>query len=108
MGVTPDLMEKIQNYHIGTRAFQLSEIKDPVYGFTSPKVVFSHNQVPLELLDKNEITIDNLGVDDVYDSVGKDEDSKRFCTLNLFGAMGKSCVICIISLSYFIFLYAES
>ena len=72
------MMEKIQKYHIDTSAFQLLETKDPVYGFTSPKVIFPHDQVPFELSDKNEMTIDNLDVDQVYDSVGKDEDSKRF------------------------------
>ena len=86
-GVTPVLMEKIREYHIATRAFQLSENNDSVYGFTSPPFVFSHDQVPIELADKNETTIDNLGIDEVYDSTGKDEDRKRFCTLNLFGGM---------------------
>ena len=88
-GVTPELMEKIREYHIATRAFQLSENNDSMYGFTAPSFVFSHDQVPIELADKNETTIDTLGIDEVYDSTGKDEDRKRFCTLNLFGGMGK-------------------
>ena len=90
-GVTPDLMENIQDYHVRTRIFQLSENNDSVYGFTAPHLVFSHDQVQIKIADKNETTIDSLGVNEVYDSTGKDEDTKQFCTLNLFGAMGKCC-----------------
>ena len=43
--------------------------------------------MPIELCDKNGKTIDDKGSVEVYDANGKDEDTKRFCTLNLYGGM---------------------
>ena len=34
-------------FHIQMRVLQLSFIRDPIYGYTSPFFVFSHDQVPL-------------------------------------------------------------
>ena len=80
-------MNSIEEYHLETRCLQLSGTKDPVYGFTSPFYVFSHDQVPLELADSNGHTVHTTGDFGVYDAIGKDSDIKRVCTLNLFGAM---------------------
>lgn len=38
-------------------------------------------------MDRNGRTIDDKGSIEVYDAVGNDSDTKRFCTLNLFGGM---------------------
>ena len=43
--------------------------------------------MPLELADSNGSTVHTTGDCAVYDAIGKDSDIKRFCTLNLFGAM---------------------
>ena len=110
-GVAPGMMESLRDYHTVTRVFQLSEMLDPEYGKTSPENVFTHDQIPIELVDRNERTIDVTGVscllcldvlsptahhllqsfhfqvDSVFDSTSGDKDEKRFCTLNLFGAM---------------------
>ena len=76
-------MNGIREYHLNSRVFQLSQMNDPVYGLTSSDGAFSHDQVPIEISDKNEKTIETTGVDEVYDAVGKGADVKRFCTLNL-------------------------
>ena len=68
-------------------ALQLSQLNDPVYGLTSPDYVFSHDQVPIELCQKHDKTIDSKGVQEVYDATSKSSDTKRFCTLNLFVPM---------------------
>ena len=47
----------------------------------------THDQVPIELCDKNGNTIDDKGAIKIYDAVGKEGDKKRFCTLNLYGCM---------------------
>jgi hypothetical protein len=80
-------MENIANFHISTRALQLSSIRHPIYGFTSPFYVFSHDQVPIELDNNHAKTVHDTGDACVYDGFGKETDVKRFCTLNLFGAM---------------------
>ena len=64
-------MNSIEEYHLETRCLQLSGTKDPVYGFTSPFYVFSHDQVPLELADSNGHTVHTTGDFDVYDAIGK-------------------------------------
>ena len=87
LGITQQHIETISDYHLNMRALKLSEIRDPVWGYTSPYYVFTHDQFPLELAAKNEKTIDNKGEDEIYDASTKDADVKRFCTLNLFGAM---------------------
>ena len=86
-GTEIERMDTIETFHLQIRALQLSGTKHPVYGFTSPYYVISHDQVPLELAVSNSKTVHDTGCDCVYDAVGKDSDTKRFCTLNLFGAM---------------------
>ena len=54
--------DQIRAYHIDTRIFQLSQRNDSIYGFTSPHYVYSHDQVPIELASKTEMTIDDTGV----------------------------------------------
>lgn len=82
-----EMMTSIADFHIRTRVLQLSRIRDPHFGFTSPFYVYSHDQVPLELANSRAKTVHDKGDYHVYDAVGKDNDAKRFCTLNLFGAM---------------------
>ncbi len=82
-----EMMSAIADFHIKTRVLQLSSIHDTNFGFTSPENVFSHDQVPLELSDSGGKSVHMKGDYHVYDSVGKGSDTKRFCTLNLFGAM---------------------
>ena len=86
-GLTPELIEKIHEYHMKNCVLQLLQLNDPVYGLTSPDYVFSHDQVPIELCQKHDKTIDSKGVQEVYDATSKSSDTKRFCTLNLFVPM---------------------
>jgi hypothetical protein len=82
-----DQMRNIAEYHISLRALQLSQIRHPVFGFTDPCHVMSRDEVPIELTNRQGTTVHATGDECVYDAVGKDSDTKRFCTLNLFGAM---------------------
>ena len=86
-GTEEEKMASIEEYHLRTRCLQLSGNNDPVYGLISPYYAISHDQVPLELADSNGSTVHTKGCPYVYDAIGKDSDVKRFCTLNLFGAM---------------------
>ena len=86
-GTLPERLEKAYEFHIRMRTKQLSEINDPIFGWTSPFYIMTHDQVPIELCDKNGSTIEDKGVIEIYDAVGKDSDAKRFCTLNLYGTM---------------------
>ena len=61
-GVTNDMVEKIREFHLRCRELQLSKIVDPIYGAVHPHYVISHDQVPMEILDKNETTIEVKGV----------------------------------------------
>ena len=45
-GVTPGMIDDIREYHINTRALQLSQINDPVYGLTSPEGFFHMTRSP--------------------------------------------------------------
>eukprot|EP00956_Cyclotella_meneghiniana_P020812 scaffold37180_cov23-Cyclotella_meneghiniana.AAC.2 len=85
--VSESMMKTIEEYHLSMRMKQLSVQNDPVYGYTAPYCVYSHDQVPIELAAKNEVTLDTTGVDEVYDSTTKDGDQKRFATLNVFVPM---------------------
>jgi len=69
------------------RTKQLSKINDPVFGWTSPFYMMTHDQVTIELCDRNKSVIEDKGDIKIYDAVGKDSDAKRFCTLNLYGIM---------------------
>ena len=60
--VTESMLASIEQYHLSMRMKQLSAINDPLYGFTSPYYVISHDQVPLELAASGENTIDSTGV----------------------------------------------
>ena len=60
--VTTEMLTAIEEYHLTLRMKQLSVTNDPVYGFTSPAYVYSHDQVPLELAANSEKTIDCKGV----------------------------------------------
>ena len=86
-GTEEEKMASIEEYHLRTRCLQLSGNNDPVYGLISPYYAISHDQVPLELADSTGLTVHTTGCPYVYDAIGKDSDVKRFCTLNLFGAM---------------------
>ena len=86
-GTLPERLEKAHEFHVRMRTRQLSEINDPVFGWTSPFYLMTHDQVPIELCDSNGSTIDDKGAIEIYDAVGKDSDAKRFCTLNLYGSM---------------------
>ena len=86
-GTLPEKMNATLEFHTRIRVKQLSKINDPVYGLTSPEYVYSHDQVPIELTDKNDNTVESKGAIEVFDAIGNDSDVKRFCTLNLFGPM---------------------
>ena len=76
-------MKLVEDFHINTRAFQLTEMKDPVYGIAPPANVFNLDQVPINLAQSCNKTINEKGAKEVYDGVTKGSDMKRFCTLNL-------------------------
>ena len=80
-------MTSIEEYHLQTSCLQLSGNKDPVYCLISPYYVISHDQVPLELADSNGFTVHTTGCLYMYDAIRNDSDVKRFCTLNMFGAI---------------------
>lgn len=68
--ITPVFMDAIQDHHIESRAFQLSEMNDPrYYGITSPYFVFNHDQVPIELAAAKEFTINAKGVSIIIDTI---------------------------------------
>ena len=60
--VTPEMLSRIEEYHLSMRMRQLSVLNDPEYGLTSPPYVISHDQVPLELAANSESTIEVTGV----------------------------------------------
>ena len=87
-GKTPGMIEAIRDYHLHCRSLQLSPTpasvkRDPTFGFTSPHNVFLHDQVPLQLADSNEMTIDSTGADEIYDAVSSSDFEKRFATCNI-------------------------
>jgi hypothetical protein len=51
---------------------QLSEINDPLYCFTAPYCIYSHDKVPLVLAASTEETIDTRGISN-YISFFSDE-----------------------------------
>ena len=71
----------ITNFHLNTRAFQISKFDDPVYGFTSLEATFNRDEVPLALADKNEYTIDNKGLSEILDTTGGEKDCYRSASL---------------------------
>ena len=77
----------VRDFHIDTRAFQLQEINDDVYGLTHPTNVYNLDQVPIVLLPSSTTTVEARGAKEVYDGIGKGCDMKRFCTLNLIVPM---------------------
>ena len=79
--------EVITNYHMATRAFQLSESNEEKWGYTTPEFVYSHDQVPIEMCSSLSKTVNDKGLAEVYDCVSRDKDAKRFCTLNLCAPM---------------------
>ena len=87
IGLTGDLTGKVREFHLRTRVFQLSELKDPVYGYASPEYVYTHNQVPIALCSSYFKTVENKGAIEVYDVTAKERDIKCFCTLNLVGPL---------------------
>ena len=74
---------KMKTFHVETRDFQLTEMNDPIFGIAHPWWVFSNDQVPIYLSSKQIMTVEERGLNIVYDADGKDLDTKRFCTLNL-------------------------
>lgn len=48
-----------------------------------PRVVYNHDQVPLQLASSASFSVDDTGADVVWDSITKSSDCKRFATLNL-------------------------
>ena len=82
-----DWKKLISDYHMATRAFQLSEINDETWGYTGPECVYTHDQVPIALCSSHATTVNEKGQDEIYDCAGSDTDMKRFCTLNLCAPM---------------------
>ena len=76
-------MKLVQDFHVDTRAFQLTNMKGLVFGIASPRNVFNLDQVPINLAQSSNQTINEKGAREVYDGVSKASDVKRFCTLNL-------------------------
>ena len=86
-GKLVDIVGLIEEYHLCARVFQLSEINDPQFGFTSPEYAYSHDKVPLALCPSYLRTLDDKGVADVFDATSKANDLKRFCSLNLIAPL---------------------
>ena len=78
-----NLRASIVEFHLNTRALQLSVINDPVWGYTSPYCVFNRDQVPIALCASTNTTIDDTGIEYVWDGMGDEGEDKRFCSLNL-------------------------
>jgi hypothetical protein len=62
-------------------------MNDPTFGMAHPWWVFSNDQVPICLSSECIMTVEDKGLDIVYDAAGKDLDTNHFCTLNLCGPM---------------------
>lgn len=77
-----EIMNVVRDFHLDMRAFQLSEMNDPVWGFANPAAVCNRDEVPIEIASLGS-TVDDIGVNVVLDTVGKDSDLKRFCTAAL-------------------------
>ena len=66
-------------FHMETRAFQLSLSNDNIFSFTS--------QVPVALCSSNVTILDDKGQREIYDYSGKDKDVKQLYTLNVYDPM---------------------
>ena len=51
------VVKKITEWHKKTRAFQMSEMNDKVWGITSPYAVFNRDQVPIALASSYSKTV---------------------------------------------------
>ena len=85
IGSTTKMLESICDFHLSCCYLQLSSTNDPNFGLTSPKYVYSHDQVPIKLADSHQKKLDTTGVSEVYNAVLNDADMTCFCTLNLLG-----------------------
>mmetsp|Transcript_39424 Transcript_39424/g.67189 ORF Transcript_39424/g.67189 Transcript_39424/m.67189 type:complete len:112 (-) Transcript_39424:17-352(-) len=61
MGVTPTMIDAV-DFHTKMWVLQASGVQDPMYEFTSPEYVYLYNQLPIELADSRDRTINNKGV----------------------------------------------
>jgi len=81
-------VEKVlSDFHLRTRILQESKSSDEKFGYCRPEGVFTHEEIPLQLASKSAFSVDETGADIVWDSVNKDSDIKRFCTLDLIVPM---------------------
>ena len=74
-------VETIKNFHLNTRAFQISKFNDPIYGYTSLNATFDRDEVPLALGDSNENTLDDTGLSEILDTTGGEKDCYRSASL---------------------------
>lgn len=65
----------------------MSEINDPQWGITVPFYIYTHDQVSISLCLNHVKTVENKGVDEVFDFANSEKDARLFCTLNLAGPM---------------------
>jgi hypothetical protein len=64
----PEVMKTVAEFHADMRALQVSEWNDHDSGFASPYDVHNEDEVPIELGDKSDTTVDDIGNPYVYDS----------------------------------------
>ena len=88
-GVTKDMVKDIEEFHPTTQVFQLPEVNNPEYGFTSLENVYTQDQVPIGLCSSYSTTVEDKGADEVYDATSTDKEIKRFCTLNLAAPLAR-------------------
>ena len=51
------IIKTVKDWHIKTRAMQMSEMNDKVWGITSPYAVFNRDQVPIALASSYAKTV---------------------------------------------------
>ena len=81
--VKPSWLRQIKVFHFETRALQLSQINDLKFSFTEPYYVFTRDQVTSALCPSHVKTIENKGVEEVFDCANSDKDSIASVQLTL-------------------------
>ena len=72
-----DTINSITNFFLDTRVFQHR------FPNIRPTNVFNRDEVPMALASAYSSTIDDKNKDVIWDSTFDDNDTKRFCSLNL-------------------------
>lgn len=71
----------ISKFPAETRAFQLSQINDPIHGFISPHWEHTHDQISITLCSSLTTTVEQIGEDIMYDCTRSNNNKKYYITL---------------------------